>query len=114
MASFSNVPPAAPRLHSYTLPYFYCSTSFTDDANEIDKSQGSAVLLNGHVIYSPNCSHPDVPLPSDSLNPGLDISSLERPLWWSIPHENLPPPTNQADMIARGLDPFLHLYSDIR
>jgi hypothetical protein len=86
MASSSNVQPTTRR---YTVADFYHATSFTDEVHEIDKSQGRAVLINGHLFYSPNCSQSDVPLPSHSPNPGLDVSSLERPLWWSMNHVHL-------------------------
>ncbi|KIM46617.1 hypothetical protein M413DRAFT_23013 [Hebeloma cylindrosporum] len=71
------------------LPYdrlkkFHQATSFTDDVHDIDNTQGRAVLINGDVFYSPNCSRANICPPSVSPNPGLTISSLEQPLWWSM------------------------------
>ena len=89
MASSSNVQPTPHRRYSYTKVDFYRATSFADEVHEIDKSQGRAVLIDGHLFYSPNCSRSDVPLPSHSPNLGLDVSSLERPLWWSMDYVHL-------------------------
>lgn len=89
MASATECYPTAPRRYSYTLAEFYHATSFMDEAHEIDKSQGRAILVDGHLFYSPNCTRSDILLPSFSPNPGRDISSIEHPLWWSMDHVHL-------------------------
>ena len=67
------------------LRRFYNSTSPVG-REAIDKSNGRALLLNGEMFYSPNCSR-TVTLPPNRLSitpASSDITSLCQPLWWTL------------------------------
>ena len=54
-----------------------------------DYSNGNAVVQNGIIYYSPNCTRPVVisPRPVYSLDPfhqpRLNVSMFKQPIWWS-------------------------------
>jgi len=68
---------------------FTQTTRFPDIVTDMDKRRGRALLIDGNVFYSPNSAR-IVPIsPSVSLSPTHDISSLRRPVWWSLKYGHL-------------------------
>ena len=68
---------------------FARATQLRDDAIEVDKTHGRALLIDGDVFYSPNSTRTITKHPSTSLVPSRDITSLQYPVWWSSKYAHL-------------------------
>ena len=91
------------RMRSFTgadffvcVSYLYLPPTLLDAANpptkdfSFDYSKGNAILLDGHIYYSPNCSRPVILPPNETSisfeQERLSASMLRLPVRWSTNH----------------------------
>ena len=72
---------------SVSFAKFFSATNHISP-NPIDHTRGRASIVDGSIIYSPNCAR-TVKMPplftnvQSLLNTGQHVDTLHRPLWWS-------------------------------